>query len=128
MNVALPCRLSGGSSMPSVSSRYEEDRFYMINNVRLPDGSQAVQAMSISDCEVTCLDNCSCLAYSYNGTCSLWYNDLMNLQQDLGNKEDNIFIRLPASEIQHTKSIGGRTIGLAIGVSALTLGVSLIGV
>jgi len=111
-----------------MSSRYEEDRFYVTNNVRLPEGSQAVQATNMSDCEVACLHNCSCLAYSYNGTCSLWYNDLMNLQQDLDNKGDNIFIRLPASEIRHTKSIRGRTIGLAIGVSALTLGVSLIGV
>ncbi|RLN31125.1 G-type lectin S-receptor-like serine/threonine-protein kinase [Panicum miliaceum] len=120
-NVPLPCRML-------MSSRYEEDRFYITNNVRLPDGSQAVQATSISDCEVACLQNCSCLAYSYNGTCSLWYNDLMNLQQDPDSKGDNIFIRLPASEIRHTKSIRGRTIGFAIGVSALALGGCLIGV
>jgi len=126
-NVPLPCRLSGGGS-PLMSSRDEKDRFYITNNVRLPDGSHAVQATSISDCEAACLHNCSCLAYSYNGTCSLWYNDLMNLQQDSDNKGENIFIRLPASEIRHTKSVRGRKIGLAIGVSALALGVCLIGV
>ncbi|OEL30069.1 G-type lectin S-receptor-like serine/threonine-protein kinase [Dichanthelium oligosanthes] len=119
--VALPCSLS----TPSMSSRYEEDRFYEINNVSLPDGPQAtVQAANISDCEVACLNKCSCLAYSYNGTCSLWYSDLMNLQADLDNTGNNsIFIRLPASEIPRPKSTRGQTKGVAIAVSALALGV-----
>ncbi|RLN28864.1 G-type lectin S-receptor-like serine/threonine-protein kinase [Panicum miliaceum] len=127
-NVALPCSLSSGSSMPSMSRRHEEDRFYIIKNVRLPDGSETVQAASKSDCEVACLNNCSCLAYSYNGTCSFWHIDLMNLQQDPDNKGDSIFIRLPASEIPRTKSTRGRTIGVVIVVSALTLGVCLMAV
>ncbi|KAG2622312.1 G-type lectin S-receptor-like serine/threonine-protein kinase At2g19130 [Panicum virgatum] len=122
-NVALPCSLSA-------SSRDEEDRFFMINNVKLPvgDGSQTMQAASKSDCEVACLNNCSCLAYSYNGTCSFWYTDLMNLQQDPDNKGDSIFIRLPASEIPRTKSTRGRTIGVVIAVSALALGACLMAV
>jgi len=129
-NVALPCRLSGGGSTPSMSSRDEEDRFYMISNVRLlpdGDGSHTMQAASKSDCEVACL-NCSCLAYSYNGTCSFWYTDLMNLQEDPDNKGDSIFIRLPASEIPRIKSTRGRTIGVVTVISALALGVCIIAV
>ncbi|XP_039840351.1 G-type lectin S-receptor-like serine/threonine-protein kinase At2g19130 [Panicum virgatum] len=130
-NVALPCRLSGGGSTPSMSSRDEEDRFYMISNVRLlpdGDGSHTMQAASKSDCEVACLNNCSCLAYSYNGTCSFWYTDLMNLQEDPDNKGDSIFIRLPASEIPRIKSTRGRTIGVVTVISALALGVCIIAV
>ncbi|XP_048549489.1 G-type lectin S-receptor-like serine/threonine-protein kinase At2g19130 [Triticum urartu] len=124
-NVALPCNINGGGSMPSMH-RYEEDRFYVINNVRLPDGSQIVQAASVSDCEVACLNKCACLAYSYNNTCSLWYTNLMNLQENLDNTGDSIFIRLPASEIPHAKSSRGRTIRVVISVSALALGVSFV--
>ncbi|RLM98957.1 G-type lectin S-receptor-like serine/threonine-protein kinase [Panicum miliaceum] len=127
-DVALPCSSSGGSSVPSMSRRHEEDRFYMISNVRLPDGSQTVQAASKSDCEVACLDTCSCLAYSYNSTCSFWHTDLMNLQEDPDSKGDSIFIRLPVSEIPRTKSTRGRTIGVVIAVSALALGVCLVAV
>jgi len=130
-NVALPCRLSGGGSTPSMSSRDEEDRFYMISNVRLlpdGDGSHTMQAASKSDCEVACLNNCSCLAYSYNGTCSFWYTNLMNLQEDPDNKGDSIFIRLPASEIPRIKSTRGRTIGVVTVISALALGVCIIAV
>jgi len=78
--------------------------------------------------EVACLNNCSCLAYSYNGTCSFWYTDLMNLQEDPDNKGDSIFIRLPASEIPHTKSTRGRTIGVVTVISAFALGVCIIAV
>ncbi|XP_066315496.1 G-type lectin S-receptor-like serine/threonine-protein kinase At2g19130 [Miscanthus floridulus] len=123
--VPLPCSLSGAGTPPSMG-KHEEDRFYVIDNVRLPDGPQtAVQAESASHCEAACLSNCSCLAYSYNGTCSLWHGDLMNLQED-PNTGDSIFIRLPASEIPRPKSTRGRTIGVAVGVSTLALGVCLV--
>ncbi|KAM3258423.1 hypothetical protein ACQJBY_050281 [Aegilops geniculata] len=124
-NVALPCSLNGGGSEPSMHS-YEEDRFYEANNVRLPDGSQIVQAASAIECEVACLNNCSCMAYSYNKTCSLWYTDLMNLQENLDNTTNSIFIRLPASEIPHTESSRGQPLGVIVGGSILALGVCLV--
>ncbi|KAF8763003.1 hypothetical protein HU200_008851 [Digitaria exilis] len=105
-NVPLPCSLS--SIILNTGSKHEKaDRFYRTDNVRLPDGPHvAVQgAASRGDCQ----------AYSYNGTCSLWHTDLMNLQEDPDNQGNSIFIRLPASEIPRTKSARGRTIGLVIG-------------
>lgn len=125
----MPCSslLAMAPSMSSSTRQEEEDRFYRTDNVRLPDGPHvAAQAASRSGCEAACLNNCSCLAYSYNGTCSLWHTDLMNLQEDPDNKGNSIFIRLPASEIPRTKSTRGRTIGLVIGVSAFVSGVCLV--
>ncbi|PHU11210.1 hypothetical protein BC332_18140 [Capsicum chinense] len=49
-----------------------------------------------SQCRSACFNNCSCTAYTYDGsrTCSIWTGDLFNLQQ-LGNNETErtIFVK-----------------------------------
>ncbi|EEC71875.1 hypothetical protein OsI_04595 [Oryza sativa Indica Group] len=50
--------------------------------------------------------DCSCTAYSYNGSCSLWYRDLINLQDVsvIGSQGSNaVLIRLAASELSSQK-------------------------
>ncbi|KAF8664076.1 hypothetical protein HU200_054986 [Digitaria exilis] len=63
-NVPLKC---GNNS----SMKTKQDRFYVINSVKLPDDAQKIDAANVRACELTCLKNCSCIAYSYNGTC--WF-------------------------------------------------------
>ncbi|ONK74663.1 uncharacterized protein A4U43_C03F8850 [Asparagus officinalis] len=76
--------------------------------MRLPDNAQSIQAGSASDCESGCLKNCSCTAYSYgSGGCSIWYGNLLNLQdQYTGPKGGTVSLRLAASELHDSKTEG----------------------
>ncbi|CAO1942583.1 unnamed protein product [Urochloa humidicola] len=104
-----------------------EDRFYTMPNVRLPSNAQsAAAAASARDCELACLGNCSCTAYSYTsgGGCSLWHGDLINLQDTTssGGGGGSISIRLAESEFSGTGNNRKLVIGLAVAgsVAAVT--------
>uniref|UniRef100_A0A0E0N5M3 Receptor-like serine/threonine-protein kinase n=1 Tax=Oryza rufipogon TaxID=4529 RepID=A0A0E0N5M3_ORYRU len=99
-NVELQCSSNG-----SVVGR-STDRFYTMGNVRLPSDAESVVATSTDQCEQACLRSCSCTAYSYNGSCSLWHGDLINLQDvsAIGSQGSNaVLIRLAASELSSQK-------------------------
>lgn len=55
------------------------------------------------------------MAYSYNGTCLVWYTDLVNLQDNLDGSGDTIFIRLAASELPDSKTKKWRVVSIIIG-------------
>ncbi|PKU59975.1 G-type lectin S-receptor-like serine/threonine-protein kinase At2g19130 [Dendrobium catenatum] len=110
-NTPLQC---GGSS----SAGTEKDKFYQMDSVRLPDNPETMEAGSSSDCESTCLYNCSCTAYSYSSKCSLWYGNLLNIQEQYnGYDQSTLFLRLAASELpsSSSKSNKGGIIGAAAG-------------
>ncbi|XP_062207736.1 G-type lectin S-receptor-like serine/threonine-protein kinase At2g19130 [Phragmites australis] len=94
-NVPLKCGNNG-------SVKTKQDRFYVINSVKLPDNAHGIDAANVRACELTCLNNCSCTAYSHNGTCLVWYNHLINLQDNIVGSSDSIFIRLAASELPNS--------------------------
>ncbi|GJM92333.1 hypothetical protein PR202_ga08797 [Eleusine coracana subsp. coracana] len=106
-NAHLHCSSDG-----SVHKKDDVDGFYTMPNVRLPQQSVTTAVItSIRECELACLANCSCTAYSYSDrTCSLWYGDLVNLQDTTsaaGTGRDgrtSISIRLAASEFSATTS------------------------
>ena len=52
--------------------------------------------MDAEDCQIWCLNNCSCMAYSYVGTigCLVWSGDLIDIQEFSMSGED-LFLRLP---------------------------------
>lgn len=115
-NVMLQC---GSKS----SAGGQQDRFYAIGSVKLPDRAQSIEATSIRNCQLACLNNCSCTAYSYNGTCSVWYSELVNLQDSNDGSMDSIYIRLAASELPNSRTkkwwiigivAGGFTLGLVV--------------
>lgn len=91
-NIPLKCGNNGSVKM-------KQDRFYVINSVQLPDDARSIDAADVRACELTCLNNCSCIAYSYDGTCWVWYNHLMNLQDNISGSMYSISIRLDASEL-----------------------------
>jgi len=95
-NVPLRCQNNGSAK--------EQDRFYEISGVKLPDMAHRIDVARFHDCELACLNNCSCTAYSHNGTCLVWYKGFMNLQDGIGPLGDSIFIRLAASEFPGSRT------------------------
>ena len=70
-------------------------------NMKLPDHPQNLAVGSSSECESTCLNNCSCTAYAYGDHCSIWIGDLLNLQQ-LTSADTNggtLYLKLATSEL-----------------------------
>jgi len=105
----------------------KQDRFYLINSVKLPDNAHVVDAANTHDCQLTCLNNCSCTAYSHNGTCLVWHDHMMNLQDNTGGSSDRIFIRLAASEIPNSETKKWWIIGIIIGAFIIIgLGVTIV--
>nr|GMD96440.1 G-type lectin S-receptor-like serine/threonine-protein kinase At4g27290 [Ipomoea batatas] len=90
------------------------DGFNKYSGIKLPDtkNSWFNTTMNLKECEVTCLKNCSCTAYSSldirNGGsgCLLWFNDLINIRVMSLNGQD-IYIRLDSSEISETITTEG---------------------
>uniref|UniRef100_A0A0E0JS11 Receptor-like serine/threonine-protein kinase n=1 Tax=Oryza punctata TaxID=4537 RepID=A0A0E0JS11_ORYPU len=120
----VPLRCGHGDS----AKVKNQDRFYMVSGVHLPDKAQGTDAANVHDCESACLNNCSCTAYHFNGTCLLWYNDMINLRHDIDGLMDNIFIRLAASELpdsrreKHWSIIGIIIVGLTV----VSIGVAIL--
>ncbi|KAB5556032.1 hypothetical protein DKX38_006941 [Salix brachista] len=83
----------------------KEDGFLNMSNLTLPANSKTYQKVSPGRCRLDCMENCSCMAYTYNNNsgCSLWEGDLINLQQSGvadGMAGAEIYIRLAASELE----------------------------
>ncbi|XP_030930143.1 G-type lectin S-receptor-like serine/threonine-protein kinase At2g19130 isoform X2 [Quercus lobata] len=79
----------------------KRDKFWEMPNMKLPDHPQTVAVGSSSECESTCLNNCSCIAYAYGDHCSIWIGELLNLQQ-LTSADTNggtLYLKLAASEL-----------------------------
>ncbi|XP_042473829.1 G-type lectin S-receptor-like serine/threonine-protein kinase At2g19130 [Zingiber officinale] len=85
----------------------EKDGFFEMTNVRLPDSPNTLAtAGSREGCELSCLSNCSCNAYSYNDSgCFVWYGGLLNLQEQYNQSDaGTLYLRLAASELQSSES------------------------
>uniref|UniRef100_J3L6M2 Receptor-like serine/threonine-protein kinase n=1 Tax=Oryza brachyantha TaxID=4533 RepID=J3L6M2_ORYBR len=125
-STALQC---GGGAQPA-ERKTKSDRFFTMPDVNLPAGgvsAAGAAASSAHDCELACLANCSCSAYSYNGSCSLWHGDLISLRDmtGAGNGGYRISIRLAASEFSGSGSTKKLIIGVVVAgvVAAVTLAV-----
>jgi hypothetical protein len=81
----------------------KKDWFMKIPFLRLPANSKAYSAASARNCEVACMNKCSCTAYVYNSSgCVIWEGALLNLQQ-LSDGGEIMYLRLAANERQSTK-------------------------
>ncbi|OMO99880.1 hypothetical protein COLO4_13063 [Corchorus olitorius] len=108
-----------------------EDKFLELPNMVLPEHPQSMSVGSNSECESTCLNNCSCTAYAYDSDgCKIWIGELLNLEQlaeDASNGK-TIFIRLAASEFSSSSNNKGIIIGAAAGSVGLILVVAVLGI
>ncbi|KAL5581868.1 hypothetical protein UlMin_014310 [Ulmus minor] len=109
-NTDLQC---GNSSLANT----EKDKFLEMPSMSLPAEKQSVQAGSEAECESYCLNNCSCTGYAYDGGCSIWIRDILDLQQlTAGDSSGKTFyVRLAASEFHSSKKSKGLIIGVVVG-------------
>uniref|UniRef100_A0A8R7VB58 non-specific serine/threonine protein kinase n=1 Tax=Triticum urartu TaxID=4572 RepID=A0A8R7VB58_TRIUA len=65
------------------STTHTTDKFYSVPYVELPQNAPKVEApASPNECAQICLNNCSCMAYSFNDEkCSIWHNELLNIRE-----------------------------------------------
>ncbi|XP_058211366.1 G-type lectin S-receptor-like serine/threonine-protein kinase At1g11330 isoform X1 [Rhododendron vialii] len=81
----------------------QKDQFLWISKVGLPDNPIVLsQVRSVGDCESACFTNCPCSAYNYDGNdgCSIWHEELLNVEQLIDDDPEgrDFYLRLAASE------------------------------
>ncbi|KAJ3708461.1 hypothetical protein LUZ61_012166 [Rhynchospora tenuis] len=86
------------------------DGFYVLKGVKLPDSHNAtVDAnISVEECRIRCLMNCSCLAYSPSNItgkgsgCAMWNISLVDIKYINGGL-DNLHVKVSKSELDTTE-------------------------
>ncbi|KAG6520619.1 G-type lectin S-receptor-like serine/threonine-protein kinase At2g19130 [Zingiber officinale] len=102
-----------------------KDGFFEMTNVRLPDSPNTlVMAASREGCELACMSNCSCNAYSYKGSsCFVWHGGLLNVQEQYNQADaGTLYLRLAASELQSSERNKKRVVSLVI-IGAIVLAI-----
>ncbi|KAL7608156.1 hypothetical protein Lser_V15G10908 [Lactuca serriola] len=88
--------------------------FLMIAVKNLPP-NQSVESGSEGECRTTCLNNCSCNAYSFvDNQCSIWDGDLMNLSLDDYSRK-TIYIKVASKDLDHPKKSNLVMVGAIVG-------------
>uniref|UniRef100_A0A0D9W6W8 non-specific serine/threonine protein kinase n=1 Tax=Leersia perrieri TaxID=77586 RepID=A0A0D9W6W8_9ORYZ len=111
-NIPLNCNVTGS--------------FYAIIDVRFPaNAKHYMEAGNSDECKQACLNDCSCTAYSYNGSCNIWKDGLFNVAQQYNQSTGGgvLYLRL-AAEVdasESSKHRRGLIIGVAVGASIFTL-------
>ncbi|KAI3441586.1 EF-hand domain-containing protein [Psidium guajava] len=103
--------------------------FLKLSGVKLPDliDFWLDKNMSLDECKARCLKNCSCAAYANSDVrrrgsgCLMWFGDLIDLREYIPvvHYEQNIFIRLPASELDAIQSSNKKKRLIIIGIPAI---------
>lgn len=104
--------------------------FMRLSQVKLPDliDFQLFKNMSLKECKVECLKNCSCMAYANSDIrgpgCLLCFGNLIDIRDinDDGSHQ-YLFLRLPASELDSSRSLSKKlvTITVASAISGLLI-------
>ncbi|RCV33105.1 hypothetical protein SETIT_7G056100v2 [Setaria italica] len=94
-NTPLDCNANRSDSAST-------DVFHPIASVTLPYGPKDAVAATRSECEWACRSNCSCTAYSFQGSkCSVWHGELFSVNKNDGieiSSQDTLYIRLAAGD------------------------------
>ncbi|XP_022877616.1 G-type lectin S-receptor-like serine/threonine-protein kinase At4g27290 isoform X1 [Olea europaea var. sylvestris] len=105
------------------------DIFLKYSGIKLPDSrnSKYNKSMTLEECKVECVKDCSCMAYTQlnisgeGSGCLFWYEDLIDIR-DLSSHGQDIYIRMASSELD-SKGKGRKIL-----ISSLTaMGVVLLG-
>ncbi|KAK9984883.1 hypothetical protein SO802_034408 [Lithocarpus litseifolius] len=86
--------------------------FRKYTRFKLPDTSSSWfdKTISLKECEELCLKNCSCTAYGNldirmgGSGCLLWFGNLVDIREIAKDGDNQIYVRLAASELDHTRS------------------------
>ncbi|CAL5393097.1 unnamed protein product [Camellia sinensis] len=117
------------------------DGFLKYSGYKMPDtrNSWFDRNMTLGECKMVCLKNCSCMAYpnldisSGGSGCLLWFKELIDMRELNANGQD-IYIRMASSELDSTVqqvSLNGKkrkivAVTLAFLIGLFLLGMSLI--
>ncbi|KAL6003309.1 hypothetical protein ACLOJK_023532 [Asimina triloba] len=95
--VDLSCSANG-----SVVGRSQQE-FMVVPNVQLPSVPKFLLDKGAEECQITCLDDCSCIAYAYDTRgCYRWSGDLFNLRKLYGTDAGgDLFVRVVRSRADH---------------------------
>ncbi|KAH7838928.1 hypothetical protein Vadar_032828 [Vaccinium darrowii] len=84
----------------------DSDEFVEFKGLKLPDNGTVWANLGYNECEKNCLQECSCMAYTYldvyaNGTsaCVVWLNDLFDMQ-NFPQGGDDLHIRMARAELE----------------------------
>ncbi|PSS06298.1 G-type lectin S-receptor-like serine/threonine-protein kinase [Actinidia chinensis var. chinensis] len=105
---------SSGCARKTPLDCHKGERFLTLRNVKLPDllDFWVDKSMNPKDCKAECLKNCNCTAYATlefsrgGGGCLIWFGDLLDIRElTQENPQNDVFIRMPASELgpDHTR-------------------------
>ncbi|XP_039013628.1 G-type lectin S-receptor-like serine/threonine-protein kinase At4g27290 [Hibiscus syriacus] len=86
--------------------------FLQIENVKFPDllDFKLDERLNLEYCRAECLKNCSCTAYAKSNHnesgCLMWFGALVDIREFVAEQfEQNIYVRLPASELGKYKKL-----------------------
>ncbi|KAK9133719.1 hypothetical protein Scep_013247 [Stephania cephalantha] len=115
---------TGGCVRKTPLQCWQKDNFLLMPSMKSPANPVPSAVDSAANCKSACLNNCSCNAYAYNSTgCSLWYGDLLNIQQ-IDNGGDELYIRVGPFEVNSGKK---ESIHRPVTVGAITGALALLG-
>ncbi|XP_059660640.1 G-type lectin S-receptor-like serine/threonine-protein kinase At4g27290 [Cornus florida] len=120
---------SGGCVRKQPLNCSKGEGFIEMKGIKIPDLLQfwINTGMSLEDCKMECLKNCSCSAYANsqvtgggNG-CLLWYGDLLDIKRiiELGNQK--LYIRVTASELDSKKIKPLKLVVIVVSVAIVML-------
>ncbi|GKA02759.1 G-type lectin S-receptor-like serine/threonine-protein kinase [Tanacetum coccineum] len=98
-----------------VCGRNEENPgFLKIKVTNLPPNN-FVAVGSAKECRTTCLNKCSCNAYSFvNNDCTVWDGDVLNLSEDNGNGKA-IYVKVASKDLPRSNKNKRVTVATVIG-------------
>ncbi|EOY12721.1 S-locus lectin protein kinase family protein, putative [Theobroma cacao] len=114
------------------------DSFLKRTGLKFPDTSHSKvnTTMNIKECRQLCLSDCSCTAYTNSDIrkggsgCLLWFGDLSDMRDDMGQDGQDLYIRLAASEIanivQKRQSWEKKRVAIIVGSVIIGMGMLML--
>ncbi|KAK3431778.1 hypothetical protein EUGRSUZ_E03623 [Eucalyptus grandis] len=107
--------------------------FKRLKGVKMPDLLQFTMntSMSLKECELECFKNCSCRAYANidatggGSGCLLWFGDLLDVRILSRSANQDLYIRVSASDLDSVNSKGKEWVAVAISMAFVVLSVVL---
>ncbi|XP_015897133.3 G-type lectin S-receptor-like serine/threonine-protein kinase At4g27290 isoform X1 [Ziziphus jujuba] len=100
--------------------------------LKLPDTKNGwvSQGMDMKECKAKCSSNCSCIAFASSdakedSACSLWFSDLIDIRRLLNGGGQDLYVRMPASELETNNGVKVKIAAIIIAVVSIVCGLLL---
>ncbi|KAL7175487.1 hypothetical protein ACSBR2_029146 [Camellia fascicularis] len=111
------------------------DDFLKYSRYKMPDtrNSWFDRNMTLGECKMKCLENCSCTAYTNldirgdGSGCLIWFNELIDMREFSEDGPD-IYLRMASSELVRLVGFNGKKREIVVVTSALLIGFLLLGI